>query len=105
MKDLGWLQKQVGEKKYLVSRHANQRMRERDLLIQYVLQAIAEGHVLETQTKKGDKKLLLEGRDDKGIPFYVVVALSEPLPIIVTVCRFDEEVWQDVEGVKKRRRS
>lgn len=105
MRDLRWLQGQVAQRKYLLSRHASQRMDQRGVLIQHVLQAIKDGKVLERQTHQGDVKLLLEGQDDEGTPFYVVVALSVPLPIIVTVCRFHDEVWEDVGSGRRRRRS
>jgi len=78
-------------------------MGERNIAEDEVARCAAEGKVLEVQHHGRDVKVLVEGVDGEGRKFYLVAALSFPRPVIVTVCRFREEAWEDLGPFKKRR--
>lgn len=89
---------------YTISSHAFQRMGERAITEEDIEKCGLEGQVLEEQDHEGDVKLLVQGIDSEGEFFYMVVALAYPRPVIVTVCRFREEAWEDLGSTKKRKR-
>lgn len=95
----------IKEGLYSVSQHAHQRMAEREVEQEKVIECILSGKTLEIQEdKKADNiKVLFQEATDKTPEIYVVVASSEP-PVIVTVCRTEEEVWESVDNVLRRRR-
>ena len=87
---------------YEITNHALQRMGERKIDIEDVIQCIAEGKILETQnTDDGFKILYLKTKDKKA--FYVVVLVQFP-PRIITVCWCEEEVWECTSKMCKRRK-
>ncbi|TDA68586.1 MAG: DUF4258 domain-containing protein [Clostridia bacterium] len=99
------LRKAAKDRSYIISKHAHQRMGERDIAEQDVARCAARGEVLEIQDHGRDVKVLVRGVDSEGREFYVVAALRFPdPPVIVTVARFREEAWNDLGPFKKRRR-
>ncbi len=92
------------EEGYIISRHALQRMGERGIAEEDITKCGLEGKVLETQDHGRDIKVLVQGVDSEGQDFYMVVALRFPRPVIVTVCRFRDEAWEDLGPFKKRRK-
>ena len=99
-----YLRSAASQHSYLISRHAFQRMGERGITEEDIERCVREGQILEKQDHGGDVKLLVQGTDGESEVFYVVVALAYPRPVIVTVCRFREDVWKDL-GSGTRRRS
>ncbi|KKM11090.1 hypothetical protein SY88_10165 [Clostridiales bacterium PH28_bin88] len=91
------------ERGYIISQHAFRRMGERGVAEEDITRCGLEGEVLENQDHGRDLKVLVQGVDAEGLDFYMVVALSFPRPVIVTVCRFQEEAWEDLGTFKKRR--
>ncbi len=91
------------EQSYIISQHASQRMGERGIAEEDITKCALEGKLLETQDHDRDIKVLVQGVDSEDNEFYIVVALSYPRPVIVTVCRFREEAWDDLGRLKKRR--
>ncbi|SFH40902.1 hypothetical protein SAMN05660649_05101 [Desulfotomaculum arcticum] len=64
---------------------------------------LLEGQYLEHQDHGRDIKYLLQNECDDGTIFYMVVASVQPRPVIVTDCRFRDEVWEDLGPMKRRR--
>jgi len=98
------LREAAKQRSYIISGHARQRMGERDVAEEDLARCAAEGKVLEVQDHGRDIKVLVQGVDGDGRAFYVVAALKYPRPVIVTVCRFREEAWEDLGPFKKRKR-
>jgi hypothetical protein len=88
---------------YIISKHAFEMMGLRGIAEEDIMHCALEGEVLETQEHGRDFKVLVQGIDSEGQAFYMVVALSFPRPVIVTVCRFREDAWEDLGSFKKRR--
>lgn len=83
--------------------HALQRMGERKIRDYKVLDCIQNGQYIEEQDHGDDIKVLFQSIEgEKG--FYTVVATSTP-PLVVSVCLFDEDVWEEVKGIMKRRKN
>lgn len=94
----------VNEGYYAVSKHAFDRMAERKISLDKVIECITEGENIEVQIgkKANDLKVLFqEGNKDKP-EVYTVVA-DRDKPVIVTVCRTKDEVWEHMGEVLKRR--
>lgn len=98
------IRKRVSEDCFDVSAHALQRMAERQLDIEKVLECILRGQTIEFQKDKAtdDIKVLFQEATDKTPEIYVVVAALDT-PLIITVCRTKDEVWECVDSVLKRR--
>lgn len=91
------------ERRFLISKHAFQRMGERGIDEEDVEKCALLGKVIESQDHGDDIKLLLQSMDFEGQDFYMIVALRHPEPsIIVTVCRFLKDVWGDQGSFRKR---
>ena len=102
-----WLEllKKTGRtRSYIISNHAFIRMGERDISDDDVQRCPLEGQYIEHQEHGQDLKVLLRGECDDGSTFYMVVALAFQRPVIVTVCRFKDEVWDDLGPMKKRKK-
>jgi hypothetical protein len=69
-----------------------------------VIECILYGKVIEIQTNFEDIHVLFQEATDKNPEIYVVVAASYPYPVVVTVCKTDSEVWEEINGLLKRRR-
>lgn len=94
----------VTEGHYVVSKHALDRMSERKVSLDRVINCITEGENIEVQigNELNEIKVLFqEGNKDKP-EVYAVVA-DRDIPVIVTVCRTKDEVWECIGNVLKRR--
>lgn len=80
------------------SNHARQRMVERTIEDIQVEDCISKGEVIEVQNHENIKILFHSSKN----PIYVVVS-SEIPSVVITVCKSDNEVWQEINGIKKRR--
>ncbi|MGE5586717.1 MAG: DUF4258 domain-containing protein [Clostridia bacterium] len=98
-----YLRSAARQRSYVISRHAFQRMGERGITEEDIEKCVLKGQILEKQDHGGDVKLLVHGIDGEGEVFYVVVALACPCPVIVTVCRFRQDAWEDLGSRTKRR--
>ena len=98
------IRKRIGEDIYDVSKHASERMAEREIELGKVLQCISEGETIEFQRDKvtDDIKVLFQEATDKTPEIYVVVAALDT-PLIITVCRTRDEVWECVDDVLRRK--
>lgn len=98
------IRQKVYEGYYIVSKHAHDRMRERRIPEEKVIECITEGKNIEVQIGKeaNDFKILFQEGNEEKPEVYTVVADRER-PVIVTVCRTKEEVWECVDNVLKRR--
>lgn len=93
----------VGQIKY--SAHAVIRMGERCILRPLVDDAILNGQVIEQQDNPDeDIKVLFQEATSETPSFYVVVAACMPEVEVVTVARFEEEAWEFVGKITRRRR-
>lgn len=98
------IRKNVKLGNYRVSNHAHMRMGERKISTEKVEECIINGKSIEYQVDKkidGFKVLFQEEKKHKP-EIYTVVADRE-VPIIVTVCRTKEEIWEYVNDVLKRK--
>ncbi len=88
--------------------HALQRMGERRIWIDQILEAILHGEVIEVQvfeSKKDVAVIFQEPVESDQIPrFYVVIAACYPLVEVVTVVEFEEEAWDWLGKIMARRR-
>ncbi|NQS74831.1 MAG: DUF4258 domain-containing protein [Peptococcaceae bacterium] len=97
------LRKAGKTRSYIISKHAFNRMGERTISDDDVHRCSLEGHYIECQGHGQDLKVVLQGECEDGSVFYMVVALAFPRPVIVTVCRFKAEIWDDKGPMKKRK--
>ncbi|MCT8975110.1 DUF4258 domain-containing protein [Clostridium sp. CX1] len=98
------IRQKVSEGYYVVSTHAHNRMAERRIPEEKVIECITEGKSIEVQIGKeiNDFKVLFQEGNKEKPEVYTVVADRER-PVIVTVCRTKDEVWECVGNVLKRR--
>ena len=98
------IRKRISEDRFYVSTHAHQRMAERQIDIEKVLECILQGQTIEFQRDKetDDIKVLFQEAIDKTPAIYVVVAALDT-PLIVTACRTKDEAWECVDSVLRRR--
>ena len=98
------IRKKVSEDCFDVSAHAHQRMAERQIDIEKVLECILEGKTIEVQKDRvtDDIKVLFQEATEKTPEIYVVVAALDT-PLIITACRTKDEAWECVDSVLKRR--
>lgn len=99
-----YIRKKVSEGEYDFTKHAMDRMSERKIDIEKVLDCILRGKTIEVQSDKktNDIKVLFQEATDGRPEVYVVVASIET-PLIITVCRTKKEVWECVDNVLQRR--
>ncbi len=98
------LRKAVQDRSYLISSHAKDRMGMRDISVQDLENCALHGIFIGSQDHGQDLKALIQGVDEEGADFYMIVALRYPQPVIVTVCRFLEGAWDDLGSFKHRKR-
>lgn len=87
---------------YDISSHALDRMNEREITIEQVIDCVLKGEVIEIQDFFQDVHVLFQ-ENSNSPQIYVIIAASVP-PLIVTVCRTKEEVWEECNGILKRRK-
>lgn len=87
-----------------ISEHAYDRMRTRCIDTESMRKCIKYGKVIEEQRFPGeDLKVLFQEPTSNQPAFYVVLAMAHPFPEVVTVARFDDEDWEYVAGIMKRK--
>ncbi len=98
------IRKKVSEDCFYVSAHAHQRMAERQIDIEKVLECILKGKTIEFQKDRAtdDIKVLFQEATDKMPEIYVVVAALDT-PLIITACRTRDEAWESIDSVLRRR--
>ncbi|NKF08279.1 DUF4258 domain-containing protein [Clostridium gasigenes] len=98
------IRQKINKGDYIVSKHAMDRMSERKIPLEKVINCIAEGKTIEVQIGKelNDIKILFQEATKDKAEVYAVVA-DRDKPVIVTVCRTKGEVWEHVGNVLKRR--
>ena len=97
------LRRKFACKDFALTKHANQRCGERDVAIRGIENCIMSGEIIEEQTHGPDPKVLILGDKEDGTSFYIVVAITEDKPVVITVCGIDENVWEIVAGIIRRR--
>lgn len=98
------LKKNGRTRNYIISKHAFLRMGERDISDDDLQRCSLEGQFLEHQGHGQNVKVLLQGECNDGSTFFMVVALAYPRPVIVTVGRFSDGIWEDLGAMKKRKK-
>lgn len=98
------IRQKVSDGFYLVSSHALDRMAERKISEEKVIECITDGKNIEVQIGKeaNDLKVLFQEENKEKPEIYTVVA-DRNKPVIVTVCRTKDEVWECVDNILKRR--
>lgn len=98
------IRKKVSEGDFDITQHALERIAEREIAIDKVLDCIITGKTIEFQIDRrtNDIKVLFQEAADKKPEVYTVVAALDT-PLIITVCRTKEEVWECINNVLRRR--
>ncbi|KRQ86294.1 hypothetical protein ABG79_01917 [Caloramator mitchellensis] len=98
------IRKKVIEGNFDVTEHAVKRMAEREIDMDQVLDCIIRGKTIEFQTDRrtNDIKVLFQEATASKPEVYTVVAALDT-PLIITVCRTKEEVWECINNVLRRR--
>lgn len=99
-----WIRTCVREGLVDYSGHAKCRMLQRQIDDEKILNCILYGKVIEIQKQFEDIHVLFQEATNECPEIYVVVAASYPYPVIVTVCRTMDEVWEFCNGILKRRK-
>ncbi len=87
---------------FTLSAHALQRMKERKITLEEIKDCIIKGETIEIQDFFKDVHVLFQESSDRPV-IYVVVAACNP-PMVVTVCRTKDEIWEVCNGILKRRK-
>jgi hypothetical protein len=80
------IREQAKAQAFRVTQHAQEEMDEKNITLDEVLAAIANGTILENYAEhKRGPCCLLYGRTKKGRPLHIVCTTAQPLLIIITV--------------------
>ena len=86
------------------TQHALERMDERQLLADEVLDAICAGNEIEVQQSSVDKPdIRVLFQEASGVSFYVVTICRGVVCWVLSFCLTKEEAWDVVQGVLRRR--
>jgi len=86
------------------TQHAVERMDERQVEADAVVCAIASGREIEVQpATDADPDIRVLFQEAGGISFYVVTICRNMTCLVVSVCLTQEESWEVVQGVLRRR--
>ena len=86
------------------TQHALERMDERQVEADAVLDAIACGHEIEVQpATETDPDIRVLFQEAGGLSFYVVTICRNMTCWVLSVCLTREESWEVVQGVLRRR--
>lgn len=86
------------------TQHALERMDERLVEADAVVDAIANGHEIEVQQATDvDPDIRVLFQEAGGVSFYVVTICRNLTCLVVSVCRTEAESWEVVQGVLQRR--
>ena len=84
--------------------HALERMDERQVVADEVLDAIRNGNEIEIQRSAAeDQDIRVLFQEAGGVSFYVVTVCRKLTCLVVSVCLTREESWDVVQGVLRRR--
>ena len=84
--------------------HALERMDERRVEADAVVDAIASGHEIEVQPATDmDPDIRVLFQEAGGVSFYVVTICRNMTCLVLSVCLTEEESWEVVQGVLRRR--
>jgi hypothetical protein len=76
------------------SNHAKCRMKERQIEDNKIIECILYGKVIELQLQFEDVHVVFQEATESKPEIYVVIAAAYPFPLVVTVCRTIDEVWE-----------
>lgn len=98
--------REMVEKEFIkYSEHAQLRMGERQIPRLLINEAILNGDVIEIQDfPEEDIKVVFQSIPGTEESFYVIVAAKYPQVVVVTVCYFEEELWEQLGVIRKRRK-
>jgi hypothetical protein len=100
--DIAALRKAVAENRYLITRHAQQRMGLRKITHEDLKYVTTAGDVVEqSPDNEPDPKVLFMGHVG-GEPLYVSCAFDGNYVYIITVHRYDPTIWVDPWPRRKR---
>lgn len=100
----GWIKACVKNNLLDYTNHARCRMFERRIEDEKVIECILYGTVIEIQPHFKDIHVIFQVATDAKPEIYVVIAAASPYPLVVTVCRTMDEVWEYYNGHLKRRK-
>ena len=84
--------------------HALERMDERQIEVDAVVEAIVNGHEIEVQqATDGNEDIRVLLQESGGVSFYVVTICRNMTCLVLSVCLTEEESWEVVQGVLRRR--
>lgn len=86
------------------SNHAKCRMKERQIEDNKIIECILYGKVIELQLQFEDVHVVFQEATESKPEIYVVIAAAYPFPLVVTVCRTIDEVWEYCNEYLKRRK-
>ena len=81
-------------------------MGERKISVDQVYEAVIHGQIVEKQHSPNypDIHIIFQAITIPMPSYYIIVAVSQPNPIVVTVCNTKDESWEYINGLLKRRR-
>ena len=83
--------------------HALERMDERMVEADTVVEAIASGHEIEVQpATEGNEDIRVLFQEAGGVSFYVVTICRNMTCWVLSVCLTEAESWEVVQGVLRR---
>ena len=86
------------------TQHALERMDERQVEADAVVEAIASGHEIEVQpATKMDPDIRVLFQEAGGVSFYVVTICRNMTCLVLSVCLTEAEFWEVVQGILRRR--
>ena len=88
---------------FALTNHARQRRSQRNISIEDIINCVFTGTIIEEQAHSEDPKVLIHGLKKDGTAFYIVVALTDYKPVVVTVCTLDEDAWEVIAGIPHRK--
>lgn len=98
-----WIRGCVQKKLFGYTEHAKQRMQEREIETDKVIECILNGKVIGIQAKYEDIHVLFQEASKDRPEIYVVIAASSN-PLVITVCRTQDEIWEYTDGLLTRRK-
>ncbi len=93
--DIAALRKAVQEGRYLISRHAKQRAGQRSVSMNEIKGIVVAGDLIEQYPKAQPFPKALFMAEVRGEPVYVSCAFDGRFAHIVTVHRYDPNLWID----------
>lgn len=79
---------------YRISNHAFDRMNEREIDIENIETSVTNGKIIESQYDNIYKNYKFLFQEFKTLPTFYSVVANSGLPVIVTVCLIDWNIWE-----------